>query len=94
MILTPTYHVMKMYVGHHDATLLPSQIEQGWNYSYEGNELPALSVSASKDSTDIIHVTLTNIDYHKGTDLTLELKGLGKKLSQRSYQGKHISLIQ
>jgi alpha-N-arabinofuranosidase len=78
MILTPTYHVMKMYVGHHDATLLPSQIEKGWNYSYGGNELPALSVSASKDSTDIIHVTLANIDYHKGTDLTLELKGLGK----------------
>src|SRR6185369_14077046 len=27
MVLTPTYHVFEMYTVHHDATLLPSELD-------------------------------------------------------------------
>ena len=49
IILTPTYHVMEMYNVHQDAVMIPVSLE---NIFYtEGNDsLPAISVSASRDS--------------------------------------------
>ncbi len=74
MLLTPTYHVMRMYNVHQDATLLPIQFENV-NYELDGKTLPALSVSASQDSMGVIHVSLVNIDAHKSHDLSLLLRG-------------------
>src|SRR6185369_5900867 len=50
LILTPTYHVMEMYNVHQNATLLPLTVA-GNDYIFEGQKLPAVSASASKDST-------------------------------------------
>ena len=61
MILTPTYHVMEMYNVHQGATLLPLTVT-GNNYVFNGEKLPAISASASKDSTGVIHISLVNID--------------------------------
>lgn len=61
IILTPTYHVMEMYNVHQDAMLLPVKISAG-DYVYNGEKLPAVSASASKDSAGIIHISLVNID--------------------------------
>jgi alpha-N-arabinofuranosidase len=58
MIKTPTYHVMNMYKVHQDAMLLPSKIEN--NFQFRG--LPAISVSASKGVDDTVHISLVNID--------------------------------
>ena len=58
MIKTPTYHVMNMYKVHQDAMLLPSKIEN--NAQYRG--LPTISVSASKDADNTVHISLVNID--------------------------------
>lgn len=76
MILTPTYYVMKMYNVHQDATLLPLEFTNV-NYTLGNKTLPALSVSASKDSTGVIHVSLVNIDSKKTQ--SLDLKGLTYK---------------
>ncbi len=61
MILTPTYHVMEMYNVHQGATLLPLTIA-GNDYVFNGQKLPAVSASASKDSAGVIHISLVNID--------------------------------
>ena len=61
MILTPTYHVMEMYNVHQGATLLPLTVT-GNNYVFNGEKLPAISASASKDNTGVIHISLVNID--------------------------------
>src|SRR5690606_35555919 len=53
-ILTPTYHVFEMYTVHHDATLLPIVLDAG-EYTYDGQSVPALSASASKDQQGRIH---------------------------------------
>lgn len=74
MLLTPTFHVMRMYNVHQDATMLPIQFENV-DYELDGNILPALSVSASRDSTGVIHISLVNIDAHKSHDLSLMLRG-------------------
>ena len=70
MILTPTYHVMEMYNVHQDAVLLPVTIKTD-DYSYNNEKLPAVSASASKDSTGKTHLSLVNIDSKKPQTITV-----------------------
>jgi alpha-N-arabinofuranosidase len=72
MILTPTYHVMEMYNVHQGATLLPLKIITE-DYGFNGEKLPAVSASASKDSTGAIHISLVNIDPKVSQKITLSL---------------------
>jgi alpha-L-arabinofuranosidase len=72
MILTPTYHVMEMYKVHQNATLLPLTVT-GNDYILEGQKLPAVSASASKDSTGTIHISLVNIDPKNSQKITLNI---------------------
>jgi len=74
MILTPTYHVYEMFKVHHDATLLPLDINCG-SYSMNGSDLPALSASASKDVNGLVHISIVNIDPGKEIELLIDLRG-------------------
>jgi alpha-N-arabinofuranosidase len=74
MILTPTYHVMEMYNVHQDAKMVPLTIK--CNEYVLGNEkLPAISASASKDSTGAMHISLVNIDSKTTQDISITLEG-------------------
>ena len=75
MLLTPTYHVMKMYNVHHDATLLPVLFDNV-NYEHNGESLPALSISASRDQNGKVHISLVNIDLNESHSVSLDLRGL------------------
>jgi alpha-N-arabinofuranosidase len=74
MILTPTYHVMKMYNVHQDAKLIPMHFTSP-SYEYNGKKLDAISASASTDSTGNVNISVTNIDYSKSHELAIELRG-------------------
>jgi alpha-N-arabinofuranosidase len=74
MILTPTYHVFEMYTVHHDATLLPISITAG-EYAYEGESIPAVSASASRDGEGRIHISLVNLDPDRARTVTADLRG-------------------
>ncbi len=74
MILTPTYHVMKMYNVHQDATLVPINIESP-TYQFGVKKLTAVSVSASKDAMGALNVSLTNIDFKKSHEVVINLRG-------------------
>lgn len=76
MLLTPTYHVMKMYTAHHDAQLLPIEFESPL-YSYKDQTLPAVSASASKDEKGALHVSLVNIDSNKGNEVVINVNDFG-----------------
>ena len=78
MILTPTYHVMQMYSVHQDAKLLPITINSPL-YTYNGETLPALSASASKDKNGLVHISLVNIDSKKENKIEIDIKELGIK---------------
>ena len=72
MLLTSTYHVMKMYNVHQDAKLLSVEFESPL-YEFEGEELPAVSISASKTEAGEVNVSLVNIDAHKSHTVKLNL---------------------
>ena len=76
MILTPTYHVMKMYAVHQDADLLPVTLSDGPEYTYGDESLPAISVSASRDAEGVVHVSLVNIAAADTHTVRLNLSGL------------------
>jgi alpha-N-arabinofuranosidase len=61
MILTPTYHVFDFYTVHHDATLLPMELDAG-EYSFDGESIRAITASASRDEDGAIHITVSNLD--------------------------------
>lgn len=75
MILTPTYHVFDMYKVHQDAELLSVDTQIG-TYEYNGETLPQVSVTASKDGNGNIHVSFCNIDHVTGNTFELDLRGL------------------
>ena len=84
MILTPTYHVFEMYKVHHDATLLPIELQCG-DYQFGSEKIPALNVSASKDNSGRIHISLCNLDPKNSAQLVCELQGTrAEKISGRA----------
>lgn len=79
MILTPTYHVMKMYNVHQDAKLLPSEIHNGVFYTQGTESLPAISCSASEDAAGNINLSVVNIDAKKSHAVDINLDGADVK---------------
>jgi alpha-N-arabinofuranosidase len=78
MITTPTYHVMKAYAVHQDAKLLPVNFQSPL-YTFNGESLPAISISASKDKKNAVHISLVNIDAKSKNKVEIDLSDLGVK---------------
>ena len=75
ILLTPTYHVMEMYNVHQDAKLLPLSIKSD-DYSFGNEKLPSVSGSASKDSTGLTHISLTNINPKQEENISINIEGV------------------
>lgn len=75
ILLTPTYHVMRMYNVHQDAQLIPTKIDSP-KYILGDKELPAVSVSVSKNQGNITHFSMVNIDLKKSHQVKIDLKSL------------------
>lgn len=73
MILTPTYHVFKMYSCHQDAELLESRVETETIGLEEEYMVPNLNESVSLGKDGKIHITLTNLSVEKDYEIEGEL---------------------
>jgi len=74
MVKTPTFHVFKMYKVHQDALHLPSEVTSQ-NYKNDNSEIPALSVSASRDINENINITIANVDPNRNMQTSIEIHG-------------------
>jgi alpha-L-arabinofuranosidase len=74
MTVTPSYYVFEMYVPHHDATLLPSELQSA-DYEFNSQKIPAVSASASRDKSGKIHVTLCNLNPNQPAEVAVDLQG-------------------
>lgn len=93
MLLTPTYWVMQMYKVHQDATLIPLNLE-GENYVMDGEELPAISASASKAKDGKVHISLVNIDSENAHEVSIDLSEMTlSDLSARILTSKMYRII-
>ncbi|AWB43516.1 alpha-N-arabinofuranosidase [Paenibacillus sp. CAA11] len=75
MVLTPTYHVFEMFKVHQDADVLAANVTSG-TYEYEGEQIPQVSASVTRQQNGHIHMSLCNV--HPGAEavLKVELRGL------------------
>jgi alpha-N-arabinofuranosidase len=60
MVLTPTYHVFRMFNVHQNATYVPSDYKTGNIVSAEGRIMDDFSACVSRDSAGKLHVSLAN----------------------------------
>ena len=61
IVLTPSYYVFKMYTVHHDAVLLPIELNCD-SYTMGEESIPSISASASKDKEGKIHISFANLN--------------------------------
>jgi alpha-L-arabinofuranosidase len=74
MLLTPTYHVFKMYVPFQGATCVPVAYDAGW-YTNGAVALPRVDAIAAKDGAGRLWLALTNVDPGRPADITVRLTG-------------------
>jgi alpha-N-arabinofuranosidase len=61
ILLTPTYHVFRMYVPFQDATSVPVAFEGGF-YTHRDVALPRVDAIAARDTSGRLWLALTNLD--------------------------------
>jgi alpha-N-arabinofuranosidase len=74
MVLTPTYYVFKMFRVHQEAKLLTTNLRCE-NYTNNGNNIPAITASASVDAEGKIHITLANLNPSKELTISCPIVG-------------------
>jgi len=78
MLLTPTYHVYKMYVPFQDATLVPTSFEPG-EYKLGDISMPEFDAIAARAKDGHIWLALTNIDPNRPGDIDVQMEGVVTK---------------
>jgi len=74
MMLTPTYHVFRMYVPFQDATVVPVTFDAGL-YTHRDLTLPRVDAIAAKDSAGTLWMALTNIDPVRPIEISARVSG-------------------
>ncbi|WP_395396871.1 alpha-L-arabinofuranosidase C-terminal domain-containing protein [Novosphingobium sp. BL-8A] len=74
MVVTPTYHVFDMYKPHQGAKALPVRVETP-DYVRGNVRLPSIDLSASRDASGKVHVTIANLDPARPNRLSIHLNG-------------------
>jgi alpha-N-arabinofuranosidase len=80
MVLTPTYHVFRMYVPFQDATFVPSRfvpatLDPG-TYAHGDITLPRVDAIAAKDAAGTLWLSLTNLDPTRPIDVSTRIAGI------------------
>lgn len=78
MLLTPTYHVFKMYKVHQDAKYLPAFVNSP-DYAFGDNTLKSVNVSASVGDDGTVHISLVNLDPKSAIETKVGLNGYDAK---------------
>lgn len=78
MVLTPTYHVFRMYVPFQDATFVPVAFEAG-TYTHGDVTLPRVDAIAAKDGAGVLWLAVTNIDPTRPVEVSARLVGITLK---------------
>jgi alpha-N-arabinofuranosidase len=78
MLLTPTYHVFRMYVPFQDATFVPVRLEAGF-YTHRHIALPRVDAIAAKDAAGRLWLAVTNLDPNRPVTVEASFAGVTPK---------------
>ncbi|MGC1301643.1 MAG: alpha-L-arabinofuranosidase C-terminal domain-containing protein, partial [Caulobacteraceae bacterium] len=74
MVLTPTYHVYRMYTPFQDATLVPVTFDPG-RYEHGGMVMPRIDAVVARDKAGRLWLAATNLDPDRAAELSVALPG-------------------
>jgi alpha-N-arabinofuranosidase len=74
-VLTPTYHLFKMYVPFQDATRLPITFDAG-TYRFGDVSLPRIDAIAARAADGKLWIALTNVDPNAPAQIDAQLQGI------------------
>jgi len=76
MVLTPTYHVYRMYVPFQDATLVPMKFDTG-SYMKGKETMPRVDAVAARDASGTLWLSLVNIDPNQPAQFAIAAQARG-----------------
>lgn len=76
MVLTPTYHVFKMYVPFQGATVLPMELQDVPQYKLGESVIPAISGTAARGVDGKVYLALVNTDPEATKTVAIKLSGM------------------
>jgi alpha-N-arabinofuranosidase len=79
MVLTPTYHVFRMYVPFQDAVSVPVRLAHNPSYTFGDVAIPAVSASAARAKDGRLYLALVNTNPHEQADVTVDVGGGGAR---------------
>lgn len=74
MVLTPTYHIYKMYLPFQDATFVPVNLDRG-TYVQGDITLPRLDAIAARDTQGRLWLAVTNLDPTRSATIAADIAG-------------------
>ena len=86
LVLTPTYHVFRMYVPFQDATFVPVAFDAG-SYTHGDVTLPRVDAIAARDKAGKLWLAVTNLDPNRPVAVEARLSGV----SARSAAGQTLT---
>ena len=75
IVLTPTYHVFRMYVPFQDSTFVPVTFDAG-SYTQGSITLPRVDAIGARDAAGTLWLALTNVDPTKPVEIAATLSGI------------------
>lgn len=75
MVLTPTYHVYKMYLPFQDATFVPVSFDAG-TYTQGDITLPRIDAIAARDTQGKLWLAVSNLDPVKSASIRADIAGV------------------
>jgi len=78
MVLTPTYHVFRMYLPFQDAAFVPVAFDAG-TYTHKDIDLPRVDAIAAKDTNGKLWLAIINLDPDQSLEIEANLGGVTAK---------------
>lgn len=78
MLLTPTYHIYRLYEPFQDAQVIPVNLDSG-QYSFGDISVPQVDVLAARAKDGKVWLALTNVDPNNSVKIKPTLKGIKLK---------------
>lgn len=79
MVITPTYHVFRMYQPFQDATYLPLDVKCDSMKVRDNRTIPMVSASAAKTKDGNMVISLANVSLDKAQNIDIDIENAGIK---------------
>jgi alpha-N-arabinofuranosidase len=75
IVLTPTYHVFRMYIPFQDATSLPVAFDEPPDYAFGEHRVPHVSATAARGTDGKLYASVANLAPREPVEIALTVAG-------------------